>query len=93
MSGGGDLFAALSFVVPGAALGWAYFAALRASVRGFAAGHSAVRLLALAALRLSLACAAFALIARFAGPVPVIAALGGFLLARLAAQRRRGTTP
>lgn len=70
----------------GLVLGAGYFAALRRAVRTHAAGGSAVGFAALMIVRIIAAAAGLALAARW-GPPSLVAALGGFLLARAFAVR------
>ena len=75
------------YLTVGAALGVVYFAALYLSVSLYAARSGAVRALLLLLFRLAIAGGAFWLVAQ-QGAVPLLLALGGFLLARTVAQRR-----
>jgi F1F0 ATPase subunit 2 len=72
---------ALPFVLLGAVLGALHFATLRYNVGAYLGGAGA-RAIALHLGRIVLVGTAFALIAR-AGAVPLLAALAGFMLARL----------
>jgi F1F0 ATPase subunit 2 len=83
--------AALPFVLLGGVLGAVHFATLRLNVRAYLGGAAAWGI-GLHLGRVALAGAAFALIAR-AGALPLLAALAGFVLARLYALRAARVTP
>jgi F1F0 ATPase subunit 2 len=80
------------FVLLGALLGAAYFAALRRNVGRYLSGRSLGPTLALHLGRLLLAGLGLVLIAQ-AGAVPLLGALLGFLLARSLALRSRQIRP
>ncbi len=73
----------------GLALGALYFALLRWTVRLHVAQASAMGIMALYFVRVALALWAFWAIAQ-RGAIPLLAALLGFLIARMAAQRWMG---
>ena len=78
---------ALPALLAGLALGALYFRILAGAVDGWLAGRGAGRQITLLLLRLGLAGGGFALLAQ-AGALPLLLALGGFLLARQLATRR-----
>lgn len=80
----------LIFLFAGAALGALYFFLLHRSVMLHASRAPAIRVVPLHMVRLAAAVAAFWIIAQ-AGPVPLLLALLGFILARHAALRWMGT--
>ena len=69
----------------GFALGLAYFALLARTVRLFAAGESTLPVIGLYAARVGLAVATFVGLAAM-GAMPLLAGLGGFIVARIAVQ-------
>lgn len=73
------------FLAVGLLIGGLYFVLLWYSVRAFAAENSVVRLIPLSLLRMSVAVVCFWFIAQ-QGVVPVLSALAGFLIGRLAVQ-------
>ena len=75
------------YVTAGAAVGAVYFILLLRTARLHAAGAPAGRIVPLYLGRLALAIAAFWIIAQ-QGPLPLLLALLGFLIARWVAQRR-----
>lgn len=70
----------------GLAFGWAYFAVLRRAVSLYCAGDGALRAGALTIGRLAAAVAFFAAAAHL-GALPLLAALLGFVVARMLAMR------
>ena len=83
--------AAAPFVLLGGVLGAIHFATLRHNVRAYLGG-AGIRAVALHLARIALVGTAFALIAG-AGALPLLAALAGFLLARLYVLRPTRVTP
>jgi F1F0 ATPase subunit 2 len=83
---------AAPFVLLGVVLGAGYFAALRSNAERYLFGRSIGAAVALHCGRLLFAGVAFVLIAQ-AGAAALLAALGGFLLARTIALRSRNLRP
>ncbi len=79
---------AASFVA-GIAVGLAYFALLVRTVRLFTGGAHTLPVIALYAARAALAIGAFLGLAALGG-LPLLAGLGGFVVARLIVQRHAG---
>jgi len=80
-----DPYAAASYLALGAALGVSYFLLLLRSVRLHASQAPAVRVAPLYLIRIGAAVSAFWLIAQH-GALPLLLALLGFLVARIAVQ-------
>jgi hypothetical protein len=81
-----SLVTALAFAVAGLAFGWGYFTALRRGVELYCASAGALRVSALTIGRLA-AALGFFLLASHWGPLPLLAALAGFLATRTVAVR------
>lgn len=77
----------LLFATAGVALGVIYFALLAVTVNRYVSRSTAASIISLYLLRLAIAVAGFWFIAQ-QGPVPLIAALAGFMAARLLVQRQ-----
>jgi F1F0 ATPase subunit 2 len=87
-----DLIAAAFFAAVGLALGLAHFHGLRKDTRRYLARGMSLGAVALHAARILASVAVLVLVAR-SGAIPLVAALGGFLAARLVAVAQARRTP
>jgi len=78
------------YLTAGAALGAFYFVLLLQAVRLYAAQAAAIRIIPLHIMRFAAAVWAFWVIAQ-QGALPLLLSLLGFLIARIAIQRRMGS--
>jgi F1F0 ATPase subunit 2 len=81
------------FAVVGFLLGFAHFTSLHRNVRAYVAGGARSRVILLHVLRLAALALAWLLVAKTAGPIGLLAAFAGFLVARPIVTTRLGRAP